>query len=699
MKKEIKKYFNDHSSLSIKPKELAKKLQITDPTDYAVLKQDLNKLFKIGWLERKGKRYFKPQVGSDKLLGQLKLSSDGNYGFVLMKEERIGDVFVPQKYLGTAFDGDTVAVELLAKKRGKNIEGKIIEIVKRKRDEIVGTLQKTKSFHFVIPDDSNIHRDIYVPSNLVGKAQNGDKVVVGNIEWTNPLLNPEGEITEILGKAGSYDAEIASIAKEIGIGFKFPQEVIESSDLIPLEISDKEISKRLDLRNETIITIDPDDAKDFDDALSLKKKENGNYEVGIHIADVSHYVRKNSPIYNEALQRGNSVYLVGKVIPMIPERLSNKICSLVPNEDRLTYSVIAELTPRGKLISYDIVKTIINSKRRFTYKEVQQIFDNGKGDHFDLLTVMNRMAKTLRAKRTKKGSINFHTPEVEFKLDKLGTPLNIEIKKDLESHGLIEEYMLLANQIVAAHILKTSSSEAEKFVYRIHDLPEYDKLYEFANFVKSLGFSFNPEAANNAKQFQHLLEQVEGTSEESVINEVAIRSMAKAVYSTENIGHYGLAFDNYTHFTSPIRRFADLIVHTLMEEFIEKNTISSFSRNELEEICDHISFQERKAINAERLSIKMKQIEYLRNKIGEKFMGIISGITNFGFFVELNNSLAEGLIRLSNLESDYYIFDEKNHCLIGRDTGKRYRLGDKVCVKLVRADQERREIDFTVEEQ
>jgi ribonuclease R len=698
MQKEVKKYFNEHTSSSIKPKELAKKLGLDTPEEYASLKQILHKLYKNGWLDKNGKRYLRPKSKPDKLIGVLKISDKVNYGFVLMDDESLGDIFIPERYLGTAFDGDTVEVELFARKRGKSAEGKVIEVVKRSREEIVGVLRKSKSFYFVSPDDRSIHRDIYISGKFLNNAVDGDKVSVKNIDWTNPLLNPEGEIAEVLGKAGTYDAEIASIAKEIGLSFKFPSEVLTAAEKITVQVPEAELEKRLDLRNEQIVTIDPDDAKDFDDAVSLKKLDNGNYELGIHIADVSHYVRKDSVIYDEALRRGNSVYLVAKVIPMLPESLSNNICSLVPNEDRLTYSVIAEITPVGKIISYDIRKSIINSKHRFTYKEVQKILDDGKGEYFDLLYHLNKLARTLRRKRTQKGSINFHTPEVEFKLNEQGEPLNIEIKVLLESHSLIEEFMLLANQVVAGHIVTMNDELAEQFVYRIHDLPDQEKLAEFASFVRSLGFSFNPKAATKSKQFQNLLEEVKGTDEEAVVNEVAIRSMAKAVYSTNNIGHYGLAFENYTHFTSPIRRFADLIVHMLIFDFIETGTLNSFSKEELEEICDHISAQERKAINAERLSVKLKQIEYLQNKTGEKFPGIISGITNFGIFIQLNENLAEGLVRLSTIENDFYIFDEKNHSLVGRDTGKRYRLGDKVYVKLVRTDKERRMIDFEITE-
>jgi ribonuclease R len=696
MKKEIKSYFKNHSSLKLKSKEIAKHFGITEEYGYAELKSVLFKLTEEGFLQKQGKRYSLNNSETGKLIGQLQIVGEGDYGFVVLKgQNNKTDVFIPGKNLGTAFDGDIVHIILMAKKHGKNIEGRIIDVVERNRNEIVGRLEKSKSFYFVVPDNKKIHRDIYVANDFLKNAKVGDKVVIGKIEWKSPDVNPEGQILEVLGKSGTYDAEIASIAREFGITYKFSDKILNQAESISEIIPDTEIKKRLDLRDTITFTIDPEDAKDFDDAVSVEPLQNGNFSVGIHIADVSHYVKDNSPIYKEALNRGTSVYLVGKVIPMLPEKLSNIICSLVPNKDRLTYSVIVEITPAAKVVSYEIKKSIINSKRRFTYDEVQKIIEDGKGEFSDKILQLNDIAQKLRTKRIKKGSINFFSPEIVFKLDKNGIPVEINIKEVRESNNLIEEFMLLANQIIAGHVNPKQNKINKPFVYRIHDLPDREKIFEFARFVKSLGYSFDPNSANKSKQFQQLLESCEGTEEEAVINEIAIRSMAKAIYSTNNIGHYGLGFKYYTHFTSPIRRFPDLIVHKLIFDYTN-NKENNFSVEDLEEICNHSSERERNAINAERLSVKLKQIEYLQGKVGTDFHGVVSGITNFGIFVELSHTLAEGLIKFRDMEDDYYIFDEKNYTITGKRTGRKIRLGDKVNVKLARVDNEKREIDFTL---
>ncbi len=698
MKKKLIAFFKRNAGKGFKNREIAKKLNISDDHEYSSLKAAVFKLYEEKFLTKSGKKYYLNQTPtSNTVTGVLELNQAG-YGFVILKNSSLGDIFIAARNLGTAFHGDTVEAALFASRKRKNIEGQIIKVIKRKRDEIVGTLNKSHSFYFIKPDDPKIHRDIYINPDKIGNARIGDKVTVGNIVWDRSMINPEGEIVQRLGKTGSFDTDIASIAKEFNLPYQFPKAVLDEAEGIPLKLSAADIRKRMDYRKKITLTIDPVDAKDFDDALSIEKLENGNYEVGIHIADVSNYVHAGSDLDREAFRRGNSVYLVGRVIPMLPERLSNNVCSLVPDEDRLTYSVIAELTKRGKLVDYKIGKSVINSKRRFTYEEVQELIDGGEGDFSNEIYLLNSLAQTLRKKRMSTGSIDFFTPEIRFELDDNGNPVSIQRKEIKQSNMLVEEFMLLANKVVASRIASPPKGEIHPFVYRVHDLPDNEKLQEFARFVKSLGYTFNPNAASKSAEFQVLMQMVKGTEEEGVINELAIRSMAKAVYSANNIGHYGLGFKYYTHFTSPIRRYADLIIHRMLFNYLEKNGKERYSYNSLEDISNHISVTERNAVDAERLSVKLKQIEYLKAHLGEEFHAIISGLTHFGIFVKITDILAEGLIRVRDLEGDFYVYDEKKYSLIGRRTKKQFRLGDKVQVKLVRADLEKSELDFIISE-
>jgi ribonuclease R len=699
MKKKIISFFKQNSNSSFKRKEIAKRLKLGSEEDVVSLKHFLHQLYEENYLTKNGKRYkLNQNPTSGKVIGELRISP-GGFGFVIPNDKRFDDIFIASRNLSTAFNGDTVEVVLFAKRKGKNVEGQIINVISRKKKNIVGTLQRSHVTYFVKADEPEIHRDIYIDKENLRGAKEGDKVVVGNLIWNSSLLNPEGEIIELIGKSGTKNAEISSIAYEFDLPFKFSTKALSEAEGIDENYSESDLNDRLDFRRNNVFTIDPADAKDFDDALSVETLKNGNYKIGVHIADVSHFVPINSHLDKNAYERGNSVYLVGGVIPMLPEKLSNNVCSLVPGKQRLTYSIIIELTKRGKVESYQIKKTVINSKRRFTYDKVQAIIENKKGEFENEILLLNELAQTLRKKRFREGGIEFSTPEIGFSLNENNKPVSVYRKEIKESNMLVEEFMLLANKICATHISKSNKRVAAEFIYRIHDLPETDKIIEFSKFVKSLGFSFDSGSLKNTKQFHALMLQIKGTEEEALVNELAIRSMAKAVYSTKNIGHYGLGFKYYTHFTSPIRRYADLMVHRLLFNVLNENKRSIFSPAKLEKISDHISTTERSAIEAERFSVKLKQIEYLENHVGETFHAIISGVTHFGLFVKILDILAEGLVRIRDLEGDFYVYDEKKYSLIGRRTKKQYRLGDKVWVKLIRVDNEKSELDFIITEQ
>ncbi len=692
MKKKIKNFFRRNPDRSFKSKEIFKHLKLKSDLEYSELKQNLYQLVATNFLSRVGNK-FKLNVlpDSNKIIGNFQFHKNG-FGFVVPKNKQLEDIFISGRNIGAAFNGDKVEVILFAKQKGKNIEGQIVNVIRRKRKEFAGVLKKSNSFYFVTPDGADIHRDIYVDKNKLSGAKSGDRVVIGDIIWERGMLNPEGRIIEVLGDEFNPVAEMLSIAREFNLKTIFPEQVNKEAESISVDISEKEIKNRTDLREKIIITIDPADAKDFDDALSIEKNDLGNFIVGVHIADVSYYVKENSALSSEAFERGNSVYFVGRAIPMLPEKLSNEICSLKPGVDRLTYSVFFELNVHAKIVKHEIKKTIIKSKRRFTYEEVQDIIESENGEFKQEILQLNNLAKLLRQKRVKEGSIEFFTSEVKFELDANGKPVSILKKQMKESNMLVEEFMLLANKTIAKEIIDLN----KPFIYRIHDYPDEEKIKEFSRFVHSLGYTFNPDTRKASGQFHKLMEQVKGKEEESIVNELAIRSMAKAVYSPNNIGHYGLGFKFYTHFTSPIRRYADLVVHRLLSKYKSNEKKPHYSLEELDEICEHISATERNSVEAERQSVKLKQVQYLREKVGEKFQAVISGVASFGIFVELTEFLAEGLIKMRDLEGDFYVFDEKKYSLIGRKTKKQFRLGDKIIVKLIRADEIKMELDFIV---
>jgi len=678
----------------LKTKDIAKRLQINSDKDYSLLKETLHTLFSSGKLNRKGKRYTLLH-DKNQIAGRLEVTRYG-YGFVIPKLEGLEDIYISERNLGTAFHGDEVMVELFARNRKRRPEGAIVEVTQRKKDEFVGTLHKSKRFNFVVLDEKFIHRDIFVSSDKLNGADTGSKVVVKLTEWTSPASNPIGEIVEVLGSVGDNKAEMLAIAKSFNLRTKFPKSIeLEASAFSKKDI-EQEIPNRLDLRDKTIITIDPEDAKDFDDALSIEAIDDKTFLVGVHIADVSFFVKENSELDKEAMLRGTSVYLVNQVIPMLPEELSNNWCSLVPGEDRLCFSVLITMTDKAEVKSFEVKKTVINNKRRFTYDEAQEIIETQKGDCVKEILQLNELAKLLLKKRIRSGGIDFITDEIKFKMSEKGQPLEIIKKVRLQSHRLIEDFMLLANKLVAQKGKFYLDKKSFPFVYRVHDVPDEVKIKELADFVKTLGYKLNVTGGVKSKSLQKLIEQVRTKPEEVLVNEVMIRSMAKAEYSDQNIGHYGLAFRDYSHFTSPIRRYPDLIAHRLLFIYESGSKLKDVQKykKKLPAICKQNSASERLAMEAERESIKKKQIEYIKNHLGKEYDGIISGVQSFGLFVELNEILVEGLIHIKNLPSDIYFYDEKKYTLFGRLEKTSFRLGDKVRVKVIDINEDRNEIDF-----
>jgi len=629
------------------------------------------------------------------ITGILHLNRAG-FGFVHDEEYEV-DIFIGRDHLNTAFDGDEVEIKLYATNRGKNEEGFVSKLVKRNRKNFVGTFHQTKYYGYVVPDNPKMYRDFYIPQEKQNGARPGQKVVITLEKWDNDHLNPEGSIREIIGLPGELGVDVASVAHSFQLAMRFPENLETAAAAIPSGIPENEIRNRRDLRDQYCITIDPEDAKDFDDAISLEKNEQGNLLLGVHIADVSHYVKDSSSIDQEALKRGTSVYLVDRVIPMLPETLSNHICSLQPNQDRLTYSCIMELNPEGDMAHYEIVPSIINSKRRFTYEEVQAIIDLDKSDaHAPQLRKMMELSKLLNVKRFREGGIDFDTPEISFTLDAKGFPTAIKRKQRLDSHRLIEEFMLLANKTVAQHISKISpKTQILPFIYRVHEQPDAQKMGKFFELLNALGFKFKPRKNVTSKYFGELLMSIKDSKEAIVIEEVALRSMMKAIYSTKNVGHFGLGFHHYTHFTSPIRRYPDLMVHRLLKKYSQTITAVDYQgmSKSLDSICQQATTMERTAMEAERESNRLKKNEYISQFIGEEFDGIISGVLPFGVFVELFDTLVEGLIHVKDMEN-YYIYDEKTYSLLGKNTNQRLRLGDAVRIKVKEVKLEEGKVDF-----
>ncbi len=603
-------------------------------------------------------------------------------------------IFIAERNSKRAMDGDRVRIVKSAKKAFSEPEGEVVAILDHGQNTFVGILEVEKSFAFLVTDSKKLSNDIFIPRDKLKGGKSGQKAVVRITDWPARSKNPVGEVIDILGEPGNNDTEMNAIMAEFGLPYKYPEAVEKAAENIPVEIPEDEIKKREDFRGITTFTVDPYDAKDFDDALSARKLSNGNWEVGVHIADVTYYVKPDSIIDKEAVSRATSVYLVDRTIPMLPERLSNGLCSLRPNEDKCCYSCIFEIDEHANVKKYRIGHTVICSDRRFTYEEVQTIIEGADGDYRDEIMVLNGMARKLRQKRFTSGAINFDRWEMKFNIDETGKPISVFVKTAKESNQLIEEFMLLANRTVAAHIGQMKIPKT--FVYRIHDTPDVEKMEDLANFIRRFGYKIktNGSKTDVSKSINSLLDSVQGKSEENLIETIAIRSMAKAVYSTVNKGHYGLAFDYYTHFTSPIRRYPDMMVHRLLDRYLEDGR--SVSVDKYEPLCKHSSDMEQLAAQAERASIKYKMVEFMSERIGNEYEGVISGVTEWGIYVEIEENKCEGMIPLRELDDDYYEFDEKNYCINGRRKHKTYRLGDKIMIKVERANLERKQLDFSL---
>lgn len=631
------------------------------------------------------------------LKGRVEITRSG-MGFVIV-DGMEQDVLVKRDNLGNALNGDEVRVEVKGYRDGnKRPEGVITEIVSRKQSEFSGRLEVKPNFAFLIPDAEKMPVDIFIPLHLLNDAKDGDHVVGRIVEWPKKAKNPVGEIISVLNDESRNEIAMQSILMENGFPLAFPDGVMEDAARYPEGVSKHEIKKRRDMRDTLTMTIDPVDAKDFDDAISFKKLSGDDYEIGVHIADVSHYIELDSALDKEAYRRATSVYLPDRVLPMLPERLSNELCSLRPHEEKYTFSAIFHMNKSGKVKDYWLGKTVIHSDRRFTYEEVQDIIEGSKGDYDKEVHILNEIAQNLRSQRLKKGAINFSSQEVRFQLDETGRPIGIVVKESKQAHQLIEEFMLLANRTVAEYVSKqTFKDKPVPFPYRVHDAPDEDKLKTFAGFANRFGYRLDLSTPENiAASFNKLLELVKDKPEQHVLEQLGIRTMAKAVYTTDNIGHYGLGFNDYCHFTSPIRRYPDVLVHRILQQCLE-NDIKPFKH--LEQQCRHCSDQERSAMEAERAANKYKQVEYMREYIGEEFEAVISGVSSFGFWAETVAHKCEGMVSMTDLSTiDNFELIEHEYAIIGRATGIRFAMGDKVKVRVDSANLEKRQIDFSLVE-
>lgn len=687
--------FHKYPNRRMNYKQVAKAISVTNKETRRLLVGILDQLTLSDILKEDGRGSYRLNVKYSYVTGVVDMTSKGS-AFIIC-EELENDIFVAQKNLKGAFNGDTVKVNIFPK-RGKSFgssqEGEVVEIIKRGKEVFVGNMQISEKHAFFVPDSSKTPMDFFVPLSKIKDAKDGQKVIVKITDWPDNAKSPFAEVIKVLGEPGDHQTEMHAILWEFELPYEFPPEVESYAEQIPMEVPAEEIKKRRDMRKITTFTIDPVDAKDFDDALSIQKLKNGNWEIGIHIADVSHYMPKDSILDKEAQKRATSVYLVDRVVPMLPEKLSNGVCSLRPHEEKLAFSAIFEMDDDGKIYDQWFGRTVIYSNHRFAYEDAQEIIEGAEGPLKEEVLTLFQLSEKLRWKRFKNGAINFGGKEVKFRLDENGAPIGIYFKESKEANHLIEEFMLLANKKVTEFVSKGEAKKNRTFVYRVHDRPNPDKFQIFSTFVKKLGFKMHGGETEKgiAGALNNLMKDIQGTKQEDMIESLAIRTMAKAEYVTKNIGHYGLGFEYYTHFTSPIRRYPDVMVHRLLQHYLDGG--KSPESKWFDEQCKHSSEREKAASDAERASIKYKQVEYMEDHVGEEFEAIISGITEFGIYAEIIETKCEGMIRVSELDSDFYIFDKDNYRLIGKKFKKIFRFGDKVLIRVKKADLMKKQLDL-----